>query len=59
MQCGMRERGGFVVWQMMDACARCGAGWVGSGACVHMLGMRGGIWKVNIDAALSENNPLF
>lgn len=58
VQCGMRECGGFVVWQM-DVCAWCGAGWVGSGACAHTLGMQGGIWKVNIDAALSENNPLF
>lgn len=57
LPCGTRERGGFVVWQM-DACAWCGAGWVGSGACAHTLGMRGGIWRVNIEAALSENNPV-
>lgn len=41
-----------------EACARCGAGWVGSGACAHTLGMRGGICRVNIDAALSENKPV-
>lgn len=58
MQRGMRECGGFVAWQI-DACAWCAAGCIGSGACTHTLGMRGGIWRVNIDAALSENSPLF
>lgn len=56
--CGTGARGGSVAGQM-DACAWCGAGWVGSGACAYTLGMQGGIWRVNIDAALSENNPLF
>lgn len=42
----------------MDVYAWCGAGWVGLGACAHTLGMQGGIWRVNIDAALSENNSV-
>lgn len=58
MQCASREGGDFVAWQM-DACSWCGADGAGSGACAHMLGMRGGIWRVNIDVAVPENNPLF
>lgn len=54
------EQGVWWLCDVADGCLLLVWCWLGRlGACVHMLGMWRGIWRVNIDVALSENSPLF